>query len=140
MITIVDVAKHARVAPSTVSYVLTGRRPVSAETCARVRESIQSLGYRHPREGGGAPAHSRTNVLALVLPLREGARLPVVMRFVTAVVSAARQQGMDVLLVTADQGADGLRRVAGGAVADGFLMMGVDLDDERVSVVRELGR
>ncbi|KJK46290.1 LacI family transcriptional regulator [Lentzea aerocolonigenes] len=140
MVTIVDVAKHARVAPSTVSYVLTGKRSVSAETRARVRDSIQSLGYHHPRAGVRAPANSRTNVLALVLPLREGVRVPAVMRFVTAVVSAARQQGMDVLLVTADQGADGLRRVAGGAVADGFLMMGVGQDDERVSVVRELGR
>ena len=139
MVTIADVAKHAGVAPSTVSYVLTGKRPVSAETCVRVRESIRSLGYRHAHAGTRAPAGSRTGVLALVLPLREGVRLPVLMRFVTAVVSAARQQGMNVLLVTADQGAAGLRRVADGAVADGFLMMGVDLDDERVAVVRELG-
>ncbi len=137
MVTIVDVAKHARVAPSTVSYVLTGKRPVSAETCARVRESIRSLGYHRPQAGARTPVNSRTNVLALVLPLREGVRLPEVMRFVTAVVSAARQQSMDVLLVTADQGVDGLRRAA---VADGFLMMGVDLDDERVSAVCELGR
>lgn len=139
MVTIVDVAKHAGVAPSTVSYVLTGKRPVSAETCGRVRESIQSLGY-HPHAGARSLASSRTNVLALVLPLREGVHLPVVMRFVTSVVTAARAQDMDVLLVTADQGAAGLRRVAGSAKVDGFLVMDVGLDDERVPVVRELGR
>ena len=138
MVTIVDVAKHAGVAPSTVSYALTGKRPVSAETRARVRESIRLLGY-HPSVGAPAPASGRTNVLALVLPLREGVHVPVVMRFVTSVVTAAREHGMDVLLVTADQGADGLRRVAGAARVDGFLVMDVGLDDERLPVLRELG-
>lgn len=139
MVTIVDVAKHAGVAASTVSYVLTGKRPVSAATRDRVQESIQLLGY-HPHAGARALASSRTNVLALVLPLREGVHLPVVMRFVTSVVTAAREHDMDVLLVTADQGAAGLRRVAGGARVDGFLVMDVGLDDERVPVIRELGR
>ena len=139
MVTIVDVAKHAGVAPSTVSYVLTGKRPVSAGTRVRVRESIQLLGYQ-PHAGARALASSRTNVLALVLPLREGVHLPVVMRFVTSVVMAARAHDMDVLLVTADQGAAGLRRVAGGARVDGFLVMDVALDDERLPVLRELGR
>jgi len=138
VVTIVDVAKHAGVAPSTVSYALTGKRPVSAETRARVRESIRLLGY-HPSVGAPAPESGRTNVLALVLPLREGVHVPVVMRFVTSVVTAAREHGMDVLLVTADQGADGLRRVAGAARVDGFLVMDVGLDDERLPVLRELG-
>ena len=139
MVTIVDVAKHAGVAPSTVSYVLTGNRPVSADTRVRVRESIQLLGY-HPHAGARALASNRTNVLALVLPLREGVQLPVVMRFVTSVVTAAREHDMDVLLVTADQGAAGLRRMAGGARVDGCVVMDVGLDDERVPVLRELGR
>ncbi|WP_191296462.1 LacI family DNA-binding transcriptional regulator [Lentzea cavernae] len=134
----VDVAKHAGVAPSTVSYVLTGKRPVSAHTRVRVRESIQLLGYR-PQSGLPAAARSRTNVLALVLPLREGVHLPVVMRFVTAVVTAARAHDMDVLLVTADQGAAGLRALAEGGRVDGFLVMDVELDDERVPVLRQLG-
>lgn len=136
MVTIVDVAKHAGVAPSTVSYVLSGRRPVSAGTRVRVKESIQQLGYR-PHVGARAPVSGRANVLALALPLREGVHLPVVMRFVTSVATAARAHDMDVLLVTADQGAAGLRRVAG---VDGFLVMDVGMDDDRVPVLRDLGR
>ncbi|MEV6710903.1 LacI family DNA-binding transcriptional regulator [Lentzea sp. NPDC051208] len=139
MVTIVDVAKHAGVAPSTVSYVLTGKRPVSAETRMRVGESIRVLGYQ-PHAGARALAGSRTNVLALVLPLREGVHLPVVMRFASSVVTTAREHDMDVLLVTADEGAAGLRRVAGTSRADGFLVMDVGLDDERVPVLRDLGR
>ncbi|MET9225717.1 LacI family DNA-binding transcriptional regulator [Lentzea sp. NPDC003310] len=136
MVTILDVAKHAGVAPSTVSYVLTGKRAVSAGTRVRVRQSMELLGYRPCVTS----AHSRTNVLALVLPLREGVHLPVVMRFVTAVVTAAREHGMDVRLVTADGGAAGLRGLANGGRADAFLVMDVELDDERVPVLREMGR
>jgi DNA-binding LacI/PurR family transcriptional regulator len=139
VVTIADVAKHAGVAPSTVSYVLTGKRPVSVETCVRVRDSIRLLGYQ-PHTGARARTRSRKNVLALVLPLREGMHLPVVVRFVTAVVTTAREHDMDVLLITADQGAAGLRRAARSAEVDGFLVMDVGLDDERVAVLRDIGR
>ena len=139
MVTIADVAKHAGVAPSTVSYVLTGKRSISPQTRSRVRESIRLLGY-HPHAGARALASSRANVVALVLPLRPGVHLPVLMRFVTAVVTTARRHDMDVLLVTADQGAEGLRRVAGSAQADGFLVMDVELDDDRVPLLRQMAQ
>ncbi|MFS8097515.1 LacI family transcriptional regulator [Lentzea alba] len=137
MVTIADVARHAGVAPSTVSYVLTGNRSISAGTKSKVRESIRLLGYR-PQTPDRSLAAGRTNVLGLVLPLRAGVHLPVVMRFVAAVAVAARRHGMDLLLVTADDGAPGLGRVADSAQADGFLVMDVEMDDERVPVLRQL--
>ncbi|SDG60728.1 DNA-binding transcriptional regulator, LacI/PurR family [Lentzea fradiae] len=137
MVTIADVAKHAGVAPSTVSYVLTGKRSISPRTRSRVRESIRQLGY-HPHAGARAFAGNRANVVALVLPLRPGVHLPAQMRIVTSVVTAARRHDMDVLIMTADQGAEGLRRVAAGARADGFLVMDVELDDVRVPPLREM--
>lgn len=139
MVTIADVARHAGVAPSTVSYVLTGKRSISASTKSRVEESIRLLGY-HPHAGARALASNRANVLALVLPLRDGMHMPVLMRFVISVVAAARRYSQDVLLVTADQGAAGIRRVAGSAQVDGLLVMDVEMNDERVPVLRELGR
>ena len=51
--TITDVAKHAGVAPSTVSYVLSGNRSISPQTRRRVETSIRALKY-HPH--AGAPA------------------------------------------------------------------------------------
>ena len=45
MMTVKDVAKHARVSPGTVSNVLTGKRRVSAETRARVLRVVEELGY-----------------------------------------------------------------------------------------------
>ncbi|MBP2706611.1 LacI family DNA-binding transcriptional regulator [Microbispora sp. RL4-1S] len=135
--TIADVAKHAGVAVSTVSYVLSGKRAISATTRQRVLESVRTLGY-HPNAGARALASKRANVIALVLPLRAGMNLPVLMQFATSVVTTARQYDHDVLLMTADEGPDGLRRVAASALVDGLLLMDVEIHDPRVPLLREL--
>ncbi|MFG1741716.1 LacI family DNA-binding transcriptional regulator [Micromonospora chalcea] len=136
-VTIADVARHAGVAASTVSYVLSGKRTISATTRGRVLASIRALGY-HPHAGARALASRRANVIALVLPLRTGMQVPVVMRFATAVVTTARRYDHDVLLVTADEGPAGLHRIAGSALVDGVLLMDVELEDSRVPLLREL--
>jgi LacI family transcriptional regulator len=45
MVTIIDVAHAAGVAPSTVSHVLNGKRPISQKTKDKVRDAIKALGY-----------------------------------------------------------------------------------------------
>lgn len=137
--TITDVARHAGVAVSTVSYVLSGKRAISAVTRQRVLASIRTLGY-HPHASARALASRRANVIALVLPLRAGLHLPVLMQFATAVVTTARQVDHDVLLVTADEGPDGLRRIAASAMVDGIIVMDVEMHDPRVPQLRELER
>lgn len=139
MVTITDVARHAGVAVSTVSYVLSGKRAISATTQQRVLASIRALGY-HPNAGARALASKRANVIALVLPLRSGMHLPVLMQFATAVVTTARQFDHDVLLVTADEGPAGLRRIAASAMVDGVVAMDVEMRDPRVPLLRELER
>ncbi|PRX96096.1 LacI family DNA-binding transcriptional regulator [Allonocardiopsis opalescens] len=139
MATIADVARHAGVSISTVSYVLSGKRAISAETDARVRRSIRELGYR-PHAGARSLAGSRTNVLALVVPLRSDMNLPVLMRFVTTIVLSAREHDHDVLLLTQDEGVDGLLRVAESAMADAFIVMDVEADDPRPAVLTGLAQ
>ncbi|MEV0236497.1 LacI family DNA-binding transcriptional regulator [Nonomuraea sp. NPDC050786] len=136
-VTIAQVAKHAGVAVSTVSYVLSGKRTISADTRRRVLDSISELGY-HPNAGARALASKRSNVIALVLPLRAGMHVPVLMRFASAVVTAARRFDHDVLLLTADEGTAGIRRVAASAMVDALVLMDVELDDRRVPLLREL--
>jgi DNA-binding LacI/PurR family transcriptional regulator len=138
-VTISDVARHAGVAASTVSYVLSGKRTISAGTRARVLASVRTLGF-HPHAGARSLASNRANVIALALPLRQGMHLPVVMQFATAVVTAARAVDHDVLLLTADEGAGGVRRIAGSAMVDGLILMDVETHDQRVSTLRELDR
>ena len=85
MATLADVARHAGVAASTVSYVLSGKRPyVSAATRRRVERSIELLGY-HPHAGARALASHRSSIIALVLPLRSDLYVPVVMEIAIAV-------------------------------------------------------
>ncbi|QNP72396.1 LacI family DNA-binding transcriptional regulator [Streptomyces roseirectus] len=139
MVKITDVARLAGVSPSTVSYALSGKRPISEQTRRRVQDAIRDLGYR-PHAGARALATSRSNVLALVVPLRAGMHVPVVMQFVVSVVTAARRYDHDVLLLTQEEGDDGLRRVADTALVDGQVVMDVQLHDPRLPLLRNLER
>ncbi|WP_216214779.1 LacI family DNA-binding transcriptional regulator [Amycolatopsis aidingensis] len=139
MAKIEDVARHAGVAPSTVSYVLSGKRSISERTRQRVLRSIKVLGY-HPHAGARSLASNRSNVVALVVPLRAGIHVPVIMQFATSVVTAARGYDHDVLLLTQDEGVNGLRRVAGTALVDAIIVMDVELHDPRIPVLRTLQR
>ncbi|WP_419705693.1 LacI family DNA-binding transcriptional regulator [Promicromonospora sp. NFX87] len=133
MATIDDVAKAAGVSTSTVSYVLSGKRPISAPTRARVERAIDKLGYR-PHAGARALASSRTNVIALMAPLRVGVSVPVIMQFVAGVVTRARDFDYDILLLTQDD-VSGLDRVTGGSMVDALVMMDIEADDPRVPLV-----
>ena len=137
IVTIADVARQAGVAASTVSYVLSGKRSISSETRDRVQEAVRVLGYR-PNASARALASNRSNVLALVIPLRAGMHVPVLMQFATAVVTTARRYDHDVLLLTADEGRSGLERVSQSALVDALVVMDVELHDERVPLLREL--
>lgn len=138
MATIKDVAEHAGVSVSTVSYVLSGKRSISEQTRKRVQRSIRKLGY-HPNAGARALASSRTNVLALVIPLRTDLNMPVIMQFVASVVAAARGYGYDVLVLTKEGGPDEVRRVAASSTADAVIVMDVEAEDPRVPVLQSLG-
>jgi DNA-binding LacI/PurR family transcriptional regulator len=135
--TLAEVARRAGVSPSTVSYVLNGKRSISEETRRRVQAAIDELGYR-PHAGARALASSKSHIVALAIPLRTDLYLPVMMQIAIAVTTAARRRGHDVLLITNDEGPEGIRRVAGTGLADAVILMDVGLDDERVAVLREL--
>jgi len=138
MATLADVARHAGVAASTVSYVLSGKRSVSEETRDRVRRSIEVLDY-HPHAGARALASSRSNVLALVVPLRSDMYVPVMMEIAVCVVTKAREFGYDVLLLTNDEGADGIRRVGSSSRADAVILTDIGMEDDRIATVRTAG-
>jgi DNA-binding LacI/PurR family transcriptional regulator len=136
MVTLADVAREAGVSASTVSYVLSGKRSISRITRERVQSAIDDLGYT-PHAGARALASNRSSVLALMVPLRSDMYVPVIMEIVTAVVTAAREFDHDVLLLTGDEGSDGLRRVVRSGRADALILMDVELEDRRIPVLRE---
>lgn len=77
MVGIREVAEAAGVSMSTVSQVVTGNRPVSAATRARVEAAITRLGYRaHP--GAAQLRGGRTGTVALIVPTLENPFYPLV--------------------------------------------------------------
>jgi DNA-binding LacI/PurR family transcriptional regulator len=138
MVTLAEVAEAAGVSPSTVSYVISGKRSISGPTRERVEEAISRLDY-HPHAGARALAGKRSHIIALAVPLRTDVYVPIMMEIAISVTMAARRHGYDVLLVTNDEGPDGVRRVASSGLADGVILMDVQLDDPRIAVLRETG-
>ncbi|MFJ7946900.1 LacI family DNA-binding transcriptional regulator [Streptomyces sp. NPDC096354] len=139
MVTLAEVAQHAGVSASTVSYVLSGKRSISMSTRERVERSIQQLGY-HPNAGARALASSRSNIIALMVPLRTDMYVPVMMEIAIAVATTARAHGYDVLLLTGEEGPAAVRRIAGSSLADAMILMDVELHDERLPLLLETDR
>lgn len=139
MVTLAEVAQHAGVSASTVSYVLSGKRSISVTTRERVGLSIQQLGY-HPNAGARALASSRSNIIALMVPLRTDMYVPIMMEIAIAVATTARTHGYDVLLLTGEEGPAAVRRIAGSSLADAMILMDVELHDERLPLLRDTDR
>ena len=135
--TITDVARHAGVAPSTVSYVLSGNRSISEETQARVRRAIEELDYR-PHASARSLRAGKTDVVALVVPFYDWFSEPVIMPYIYGVVDAARQHGWNVMLVTGGRGGSDVDDVLGSKMVDGVVLMEVRVDDERLKLIEQL--
>jgi DNA-binding LacI/PurR family transcriptional regulator len=58
--------------------------------------------------------------------------------FIETIAGSARAHDHDVLLVTADEGSAGLRRLAGRALCDAIIMMDIEEQDDRVPVAAAL--
>ena len=66
-VTIKDVAKVARVSPSTVSRVIADNPRISEETKKRVREAMIELGY-HPNFQARSLAVKSTQSIGIIMP------------------------------------------------------------------------
>ncbi|MCD4550062.1 MULTISPECIES: LacI family DNA-binding transcriptional regulator [unclassified Schaalia] len=131
-----DVARLAGVSQTTVSYVMSGRRAVAPETENRVLHAMEELGY-HPHSGARALRSSRSNVIGLVVPQHAGADPVAQHQFLISLAHQARAHDYDILLVTADEGTSGLRRVMDSALCDGLLLMEVLAHDPRADMIAD---
>jgi DNA-binding LacI/PurR family transcriptional regulator len=137
MVKINEVAAAAGVSISTVSYALSGKRPISADTRRRIEEAVRELGYS-PNAGARMLAGSRTQIFALTEPLRKDTHAPTHMAFVLATAVAARRNDYDVLLLTDEDAKAGMGRVAANGLVDAILVLDVAPDDERVTLARNI--
>ena len=136
-VTIADVARHAGVSRSTVSYVLSGNRSISPETIRRVERSIAELGFR-PHAGARSIRTRRTGVIAMALPMVYGPHNQVQMPYVWAALTAAQDNGLKLLMLTDDDGKAAIRDAVGSALVDGVMLMEVERRDPRISLLTKL--
>ena len=138
MTTIADIAKRAGVAVSTVSYVLSGKRPISAETKERVRAAIAELDY-HPHAPGRALASRRTRQIAVLYPSVTAGLTEFQLEFFTAAAEAAAGSGYAFQLSTAPVTERALLDLMRSGAVDGLILMEVRLHDWRVDLLRQHG-
>lgn len=138
MATMTDIAREAGVSLSTVSYALSGKRPISESTRKRVQAAIERLEY-HPTAAARALALQRTSLLGVAVPQREAVDDHVIMEFVSSILAAAHEHDYDILLVAAEDHARTLRVVDEGKV-DAMIVMDLVEDDPRVASLAKLTR
>jgi LacI family transcriptional regulator len=128
MVTIKDVAREANVSVATVSRVLNGSGPVSAETQHRIREIAGRLRYV-PHGGARSLITSRTDTLGVLLPDLYGEFFSEVIRGMD---DTAQRNGFHLIISRSHATKHGIEtamRAMRGRV-DGVVAMSPDLDAE----------
>ncbi|WP_329020029.1 LacI family transcriptional regulator [Micromonospora rifamycinica] len=135
-----DVARLAQVSVSTVSYALTGARPISPATRAKVLAAMTALDYQ-PNAMARGLASRRSRILGLLLPMDERGLGATETAFVTGAAAAASTVGYHLVLSPVGGGGDlaELRRLASQRMFDGVVLMEVQLADERVGTLQQAG-
>jgi DNA-binding LacI/PurR family transcriptional regulator len=133
-----DVAKRANVALSTVSYALNATRPVSEETRQRIFKAMEELGYR-PHAMARGLASKRSRIIALLFPNPERGLGITELEFVTNAADAARENGYNLVLWPSEMhDPEELRLFAQQGLVDGVIVMEVRMNDERINLLREI--
>ncbi|GAB3614363.1 LacI family DNA-binding transcriptional regulator [Humibacter ginsengisoli] len=137
VVTMQQVADHAKVSISTVSFVVNNTKPVTPQTRERVLSAIEELGYRR-NSMARALASRKSRVLALIYPLLDH-RHP--HSFVDAAATAAEERGYSLVLwpIHSDNVSAEIASLIQAGFADGVILMEVQMEDERVSHLQRAG-
>src|ERR1019366_5844019 len=132
MATITDVAPPADVSVSTVSYVVSGTRPISAAPALKVRAAMDELGYQ-PNAFARGLASRRTRTLGLMFPAPERGLGVTEPEFYRSAAQACREAKYQMVLWTTQihESAE-LKAVTGSRLVDGVIVMAGGLVDERI--------
>ncbi|MBI9045950.1 MAG: LacI family DNA-binding transcriptional regulator [Anaerolineaceae bacterium] len=133
-----DVAKKAGVALSTVSYAISGTRPISDETRQRIFAAMDELGFK-PNALARGLASKRSHIIALLFPAIERGLGFTEMEFVTNATEAARSLGYNLVLWSSAMDTLALRALIQQELVDGVVVMEVSRHDKRVQLLREIG-
>lgn len=133
--TVADVAAAAGVSRQTVSNALNRPDVVRPTTLTRVQDAIRDLGYR-PHASARRLRTRQSSTLGVRLERVHGISGAVLDRFLHALVDAADERGMRILLFTATDPEDEVRqfeRLVEGSDVDGFVLTSTFHDDPRTA-------
>src|SRR4051794_29927314 len=135
-----EVARRAGVSRSTVSYAITGKRPVSAKTRARIFAVMRDAGYK-PNAAAQALRSGATNTLGMAIPPADHRHLTAgQLVLVGAAVDAAADRDYDVLMSPGGRDRDAsLERLIGTRRIDGLLITEAQVHDTRVKQAQASG-
>jgi DNA-binding LacI/PurR family transcriptional regulator len=136
--TMAQIAERSGVALSTVSYVLSGKRPVSTAMRERVLAAVEELGYR-PHGPARALASGTSRTIALFLPSPQWDLVPVQQTFVAGATQATSARDYSLLLSTAAAEPETIVSVVASGRADGAILMETLADDHRVERLESAG-
>ena len=136
--TMAQIAEHAGVALSTVSYVLSGRRPVSPVLRERVLAAVEALEYR-PHGPARALASGNSHTIALFLPSPRWQLIPVQQTFVAGVTQETSASDYGLLLATSPVNPETIARTVAMGRADGVILMETLAHDPRIERLRAAG-
>jgi DNA-binding LacI/PurR family transcriptional regulator len=132
------VARRAGVAVSTVSYALSGKRPLLASTRTRILRAIDELGYEPSPAARALPSRS-SRTIALFLPSRRWRGMPETHTFIAGAAEATSEAGYGLLFSAAPSDPREVTEVLDAGRADGVILMEVFLEDARVERLRARG-
>lgn len=133
--TMSDVAERAGVSLSTVSYALSGVRPVSESTKQRIRLAMEQLDFS-PNAVAQGLAGRRTKIIAMVLPTDEIPMDPFTGQIIVGAAEAARRSGYHLLLWTEPASrASEIKVLLRQGLIDGAIVLAIQLDDPRIAML-----
>ena len=130
--TLKDVAQAVGVTPATVSYVLSGKKPISDETKTRVMEAVAALGYV-PDLNARSLSMRDSKLIGVVVPQTEpGDRLMFQNSFYSEILGSieyyARQKGYHILISATDAN-ESYMTLAQQRNLDGIIVIGMYPDE-----------
>lgn len=133
-----DVAAMAGVSQSTVSYVMSGARPISEQTRQKVERAMRQLGYV-PDAHAQAMISNRSHIIGLITETTENTQGAELFPLLHAVQDAAQIHGYDIILVSPKNDIADMSRLARAKLVDAFIIMDIRHHDERLAAAGELG-
>jgi DNA-binding LacI/PurR family transcriptional regulator len=134
--TMAEIARRAGVSLSTVSYALSGKRPISEATRRRVLQAVEELDFQ-PHAVGRALASRRSKTIALFFPSLARGISEGVLEFLTNAAETAAQHGYSFLFSTSPPEDSEILRMVRQGFVDGLILMEVKLHDPRVALLKE---